>query len=60
MNEIIELASERSNQSFVDTFTQKLLENKYYLIHKTNFEEVLASKYVDWHKFKEFEDESVR
>jgi hypothetical protein len=47
MNEIIELASERSNQSFVDTFTQKLLENKYYLIHKTNFEEVLASKYVD-------------
>lgn len=60
MNEIVELANERSNQSFIDTFTQKLLENKYYLIHKTNFEEGLAEKYVDWHKFKEFEDESVR
>jgi hypothetical protein len=47
MNEIVELANERRNQSFIDTFTQKLLENKYYLIHKTNFEEGLAEKYVD-------------
>ena len=60
MNEIVELANERSNQSFIDTFTQKLLENKYYLIHKSNFEELLSQKYVDLPKFREFEDDSVR
>jgi hypothetical protein len=33
MNELIELANFRSDQSFVDTLAQQMLENKYFLIN---------------------------
>ena len=74
LHEIIELASEDNNQSFVDTLTKKLLENKYHLMYYTTYEEKLQDKFVNWPKvsvwpvlflifgikFKELQEETIK